>query len=129
MPTPKKTTYKRPYRQEHGLTLPIVERTVWILAPAIAAGGLHGTLNSFAFQVGKAPLVPRDQTARSTGDKDVQKAQEPASKAYRDMAADAAEFQARSPAQGDLFQPIPCCISAMLECCRPLALSLQADRA
>ena len=47
-------------------------------------------------QVGKAPLVPRDQAASSTGDKDVQKVQEPATKAYRDMAADAAEFQACS---------------------------------
>ena len=47
-----------------------------------------------ALQVGKAPLTPRDQAANSTGDKDVQKAQEPANKAYRDMAADAAEFQA-----------------------------------
>ena len=45
-------------------------------------------------QVGKAHLVQRDQGARSTGDKDGQKLQEPATKAYRDMAADAAEFQA-----------------------------------
>ena len=51
-----------------------------------------------ASQVGKAPLTPRDQAARSTGDKDVQKVQEPATKAYRDMAADAAEFQACSSA-------------------------------
>ena len=55
-------------------------------------------VESLAFQVGKAALVPRDQAARSTGDKDVQKVQEPASKAYRDMAADAAEFQACSHA-------------------------------
>lgn len=50
-----------------------------------------------SFQVGKAPLVQRDQGARTTGDKDVQKAQEPATKAYREMAADAAEFQASFP--------------------------------
>jgi len=67
-------------------------------------------------QVGKAPLAQRDQGARSTGDKDVQKVQEPASKAYRDTAADAAEFQARfcAPPSRSTSPFITPCVSSIV---------------
>ena len=67
------------------------------------------------WQVGKAALVQRDQGSRSIGDKDVQKVQEPATKAYRDMAADAAEFQVPAPkgtAYRNMTHLIACCMTA-----------------
>ena len=75
-------------------------------------------------QVGKAHLVQRDQGARSTGNKDGQKLQEPATKAYRDMAADAAEFQA-CPSFGKPRQiTLQTCLSGIYhpsQCCeRPV---------
>ena len=55
--------------------------------------GTGGKLHVFASslpKVGKGALTHRGEQA---GDRDPQKAQEPAIKAYREMAADAAEFQ------------------------------------
>jgi hypothetical protein len=75
------------------------------------------------WQVGKAALVQRDQGMRSIGDKDMQKVQEPVTKAYRDMAADAAEFQVRAPkgiAYRNRTHPIACCMTA--RSCRPEAI-------
>ncbi len=42
--------------------------------------------------MGKAPLTVREDS-RPLGEKDAQKVQEPAGKAYRDMAIDAADYQ------------------------------------
>jgi hypothetical protein len=56
--------------------------------------GTGGKLHVFASslpKVGKGALAQRGEQA---GDRDPQKVQEPAIKAYREMAADAAEFQA-----------------------------------
>jgi hypothetical protein len=61
--------------------------------------GTGGKLQMFAStlpKVGKGALTQREQ-GRPATDSETQKAQEPASKHYRDMAADAAYFQ------------VPCC--------------------
>ncbi len=53
--------------------------------------------------MGKGALSIRTD---QTGDRDPQKVQEPALKAYRDMASDAAEFQVRSKSLSPLSIPL-----------------------
>ncbi len=55
--------------------------------------GTGGKLHVFASALPKTGKAALTQRAEQTGDKDLQKVQEPAVKAYREMAADAAEFQ------------------------------------
>ena len=69
---------------------PPVSSRDYLALSSCSFGSCHGNDASCLPQVGKAALSLR---ADQTGDKDPQKVQEPALKAYRDMASDAAEFQ------------------------------------